>query len=167
MYVKIVSEANTTVGWLINEKFSKLIGYSNEEIYQQKLDDFVISWISINFINDNKTKAKNIYKTKTDKTITLNWFNIKIDKCYYCIGKVFEEEKDLFIDENFKSLLKIDSTMTKIINSYNSKKELSILLQVSIYKLNQIINNKELYNNFYYMKYTDCPRELINIYELQ
>lgn len=33
--------------------------------------------------------------------------------------------------------------MTKVLNHFNSKKALSNLLQVSLYKLNQIIDKKE------------------------
>ena len=55
--------------------------------------------------------------------------------------------------------------MTKILDNYNNKKKISSLLQVPIYRLNKIIDNKELYNGFYYIKYEDCSIELKNTYE--
>lgn len=149
----------------INEVFSKYIGYTNEEVHKQKIDNYIIKWKSLEYISDTKMKCKNTYKTKNNKHITFEWYNMTIDNCYYCIGKVVEENKSvIIINEKY---LKLNNNMTKILNNFHSKKELATLLQVSLYKLNQIIDKKELYNDFYYMKYNDCPKNLIDIYELE
>jgi transcriptional regulator with PAS, ATPase and Fis domain len=149
----------------INEIFSKYIGYTNEEICNQHMDNYIIKWDSIEHISDTKMKCKNTYKTKYNKNVTFEWYNITIDNCYYCIGKVVTERvNDFIINEKY---LQLDSNMTKILNNFHSKKQLSKLLGVSLYKLNQIIDKKEKFNDFYYMKYNDCPKDLINIYELE
>ena len=149
----------------INDVFSKYIGYTNEEVYQQRINNYIIKWESMEYINDTKTKCKNTYKTKNDKYITFEWYNIIIENCYYCIGKVIEDIKKKFIIN--EKYLQLDDNKTKILNNFNSKKELSSLLQVSLYKLNKIIDKKEKFNDFYYIKYKDCPKNLIDIYELE
>lgn len=150
----------------INDIFSKYICYTNEEVSQKPINNYIVKWESIEHISETKMKCKNTYKTKNDKTITFKWYSVTIDNCYYCIGKVIEYENDNDVFIVNEKYLKLDNNQTTIINSYNSKKELATLLQITIYKLNQIINNKELHNNFYYMKYNQCPQELINLYEL-
>ena len=149
----------------INDSFAKYIGYTNEEISQKSMNNYIIKWESVEYISDTKMKCKNTYKTKHNKNVTFRWYSVTIDNCYYCIGKIVEErENDFIINEKY---LQLDSNMTKILNNFHSKKELSKLLQVSLYKLNQIIDKKEKFNDFYYIKYNDCPKNLIDIYELE
>mgnify|MGYP000751168993 CR=1 FL=1 len=150
----------------INNLFSQHTGYTNDEIYRKHINDFVIRWESVEYIDDTKTKCRNVYKHKiNNKLITLDWFNVEIEEYYYCIAKIVEDKEDVIVI-NEKLFLKVDRNMTKVVEMFSSKKELSTLLQVTLYKLNQIINNKELYNDFYYLKYNECPKELIYIHEL-
>lgn len=129
------------------------------------MNNYIIKWESVEHISETKMKCKNTYKTKNNKTITFKWYSVTIENCYYCIGKVIEEKaQDFIFNEKY---LKLDNSMTKILNNFNSKKELASLLNVSLYKLNQIINKKELYNDYYYIKYNDCPKNVLDIYELE
>ena len=149
----------------INNMFSKLIGYTNEEVYQKNMNNYIVKWDSVEHISETKMKCKNTYKTKNDKMVTFKWYSVTIENCYYSIGKVIEDKtQDFIFNEKY---VKLDNNMTKIIHNFSSKKELASLLQVSLYKLNKIIDKKELYNNFYYVKYNDCPKNLIDIYELE
>lgn len=108
----------------INNIFSKYIGYTNEEICKQNIDKYIAKWESVEHISDTKMKCKNTYKTKNEKYVTFEWYNIMIENCYYCIGKVIEEKKNnLIINEKY---LKLDSSMTKILNHFNSKKHYQI-----------------------------------------
>ncbi len=63
------------------------------------------------------------------------------------------------------TILKLNSTKTEIINSYETKEKLKSELLISHRTLNKIINNKLLYNNCYYVEEHNCPIDLINNYK--
>jgi len=59
------------------------------------------------------------------------------------------------------SILKLNSTKTEIIESFYTKDFLWKELKISKKKLQKIIENNELYNNYYYIEYLKCPNELL------
>ena len=59
------------------------------------------------------------------------------------------------------SILKLNSTKTEILDSFYTKDFLWKELKISKKKLQKIIENNELYNNYYYIEYLKCPNELL------
>lgn len=146
----------------VNNKFSTYTGYSNQEIYKQYIQDYIVKWEYIEHIDhldNNAMKGRNVYKTKNNKKfIKIDWLGKEINNCYYSIGKLVEIIKNN--QTNIPKFVKLDKDMTKILKTYNNKKKLSSVLEITIYRLDKIINNKELYNDFYYIKYDNCSLEL-------
>lgn len=147
----------------VNDKFSTYTGFSNQEIYKQYIQDYIIKWEYIEHIDhlDNNTmKGRNVYKTKNNKSfVKIDWVGKEINNCYYSIGKCVEIIKNN--QTNIPKFVKLNKDMTVILETYRNKKKLSSVLAITIYRLDKIINSKELYNDFYYIKYNDCPLDLI------
>lgn len=63
--------------------------------------------------------------------------------------------------QNSDVILELNSSKTKIINSYSTKKELKKKLGISLDKLNKIMNGEIQFNDSYYVNYADCPESLL------
>jgi len=60
-----------------------------------------------------------------------------------------------------ESISKLNNDKTKILESYSTKKELKTILKLPDKKMDKVINNKERYNNYYYIKKSECPNNLL------
>ncbi len=80
------------------------------------------------------------------------------------ISKITQINSNKKIRRNNTMIVELDSTKNKIVNTYSSKEELIKKLNMCKPTLRKIINNKILYNNFYYIDYDDCPEYLLNDY---
>lgn len=61
-------------------------------------------------------------------------------------------------------ICQLDNTQTKILDSFPTKKCLGEKLGIAQFTLKKIIDNKTKFNNNYYLKSKDCPKELLNNY---
>ncbi len=62
------------------------------------------------------------------------------------------------------TIIKLNESKSEIIETYPTKKDLIKELGITKNKLRHIINNNEIYNNHYYIEYSDCPSYLLNNY---
>jgi hypothetical protein len=128
-------------------------------------------------INKLNPENLNIIKTYDSMTILLNedklankyqlTSSIKTNKIYNNFRWCYKDDVILptvktKASTKVETILKINSNKTEILESYSTKKEVAYLLNISNKHASKIINNKELYKDFYYIKYSDCPEILTN-----
>ena len=63
------------------------------------------------------------------------------------------------------TILELNNDKTEIINSFYTKDFLAKHLGLGKQKTKKIIENKELYNNHYYIEISKCPKELLDNYD--
>jgi hypothetical protein len=61
-------------------------------------------------------------------------------------------------------ILQLNSTKTEIVDSFKSKEYLSKILKIGELKMKKIIKNDVKYNDYYYVEYSKCPKELVAKY---
>lgn len=63
------------------------------------------------------------------------------------------------------TIVKINSTRTKIIDTFYTKNDTAKNLNIGKVRMKKIIENNELHNEHYYVELTKCPQELIKNYD--
>lgn len=63
-----------------------------------------------------------------------------------------------------ETIIELNEEKTKILNTYNTKDLMMKKFHIAKITLNNIINKKEKYKNCYFIKYSDCPKELLDNY---
>jgi hypothetical protein len=64
-----------------------------------------------------------------------------------------------------ETILKLNDTKTEIIDSYATKREAAISINVCRETMRKIIVNQTKYNNFYYIEQSKCPLKLLKNYK--
>ena len=105
-----------------------------------------------------QTAAKNNYLYKG-----FRWNLIKRDEDEnVCdLAPTIERQKGREIN----TIIQLNSTKTKIIDSFGTRTSLMKKLKIGMPKLNSIIENNEKYSDHYYVKLDDCPQNLLDKYQ--
>lgn len=64
------------------------------------------------------------------------------------------------------TILQVNNDKTKIINSFYTKDYTAKHLQITKLKMKKIVQNCELYNDYYYIEYYKCPQKLLDDYKI-
>jgi hypothetical protein len=100
-------------------------------------------------------KNNNLYKG-------YRWSLVKSDSDpYKCNLEPTVEMKE----RKISSIVQLNSSKTKIIDTFSTRKEITKNLKIGMQKLNSIIENNEKYSGNYYVELKDCPKHLLDNYD--
>ena len=115
--------------------------------------------------NSNYNKHSILYAIKNNTVYKgYRWLFVEHTENHLIVNNIKPTQNSHKVDLIYNCIIELNKDKTKIIETYSGITKLKNKLKLNLNRVHKIIDEKLIYNNSYYIKYEDCPKELLDKY---